>query len=91
MFFSVSVKLSRDPHAATAASPAVLPSPQKHHTCEHNFLDAQASLAPTHVSPSVRLSVTLSDFQSVSVPGRPTRKVEQRGPQLFVNFESGCF
>ena len=32
------------------------------------FLDAQASLAPTHVCPSV----TLSDFQSVSVSGRPT-------------------
>ena len=37
-----------------------------------HFLDAQASLAPTQVSLSVRPSVTLSDFQSVSVSGRPT-------------------
>ena len=33
--------------------------------------------------------VTLSDFQSVSVSGRPTWKVEERGPQLFFNFGSG--
>ena len=44
------------------------------------FLDAQASLAPTQVSLSVGPSVTLSDFQSVSVSGRPTWKVEERGP-----------
>ena len=44
------------------------------------FLDTHVSLAPTHVCLSVRWSVrplvrplvTLSDFQSVSVSGRPT-------------------
>ena len=40
------------------------------------FLDTQVSLALTHVCLSVRWSVgplvTLSDFQSVSVSGRPT-------------------
>ena len=40
------------------------------------FLDTHVSLAPTHVSLSVRWSVrplvTLSDFQSASVSGRPT-------------------
>ena len=35
------------------------------------FLDTHVSLAPTHVCLSVRWSVTLSDFQSVSVSGRP--------------------
>ena len=58
------------------------------------FLDTHVSLAPTHVCLLVRWSVcwsvcwsvTLSDFQSVSVSGRPTWKVEERGPQLFVNF-----
>ena len=54
------------------------------------FLDAQASLAPTHVRCP---SVTLSDFQSVSVSGCPTWKVEVRRPQFcfFFNFGSGCF
>ena len=32
---------------------------------------------------SVGPSVTLSDFQSVSISGRPTWKVKERGPQLF--------
>ena len=36
------------------------------------FLDTHVSLAPTHVRPSVRPTVTLSDFQYVSVSGRPT-------------------
>ena len=53
------------------------------------FLDTHVSLAPTHVSPQVGRSVTLSDFQSVSVSGRPTWKVEESGPQLFFNFGSG--
>ena len=35
---------------------------------------------------SVRPLVTLSDFQSVSVSGRPTWKVEERGPKLFCQF-----
>ena len=52
-----------------------------------------ASISSTYpcqsVRRSVRPSVTLSDFQSVSVSGRPTWKVEERGPQLFFNFGSG--
>ena len=36
------------------------------------FLDMQVSLEPTPVNKSVGPSVTLSDFQSVSVSGCPT-------------------
>ena len=53
------------------------------------FLDAQASLAPTHLCPSVRRSVTLSNFHSTSVSGCSTWQVEESGPQLFFNFGSG--
>ena len=35
--FSVSVELGRDSLATTTASSAVLPSPQKHHTCEQDL------------------------------------------------------
>ena len=37
-----------------------------------SFLDAQASLAPTHVSLSVRWLVILSNFHSISVSGCST-------------------
>ena len=58
------------------------------HIC-HIFRHARVS--STYPCLSVGPLVTLSDFQSVSVSGRPTWKIEERGPQLFFNFGSGCF
>ena len=59
------------------------------------FLDTHVSLAPTHVclsvGPSVGPLVTLSDFQHVSAFGRPTWKVEERGPQLFLREDPDYF
>ena len=54
-----------------------------------------ASVFSTYPCLSVRPQITsiilviLSDFHSVSVSGRPTWKVEERGPHLFVYFGSG--
>ena len=42
-----------------------------------NFLDTQVSLAPTHVSPLVGWSVTLSDFQSLVSNGRSNQKIQK--------------
>ena len=44
------------------------------HSSHRPFLDAQASLAPTQVSPSVRPSFrhTFFNFHSISVSGRST-------------------
>ena len=47
------------------------------------FLFRCASISSTYPCRSVGPSVTLSDFQSVSISGRPTWKVEEKGPQLF--------
>ena len=56
------------------------------------FQDTQVSLAPTHVclsvGPSVRWSVILLNFHSISVSGCSSWKVEERQPQLFFNFGS---
>ena len=44
-----------------------------------DFLDAQASLAPTHV----RCRLVRHTFESISVSGCSSWKVEESGPQLF--------
>ena len=43
-----------------------------------------------YVCPSVRWLVILLDFQPACVPGRPTWKVEERGPQLFLCIFRKC-
>ena len=74
------------PHPPTYLSPTQILQSWKFpaHSITH------VSLAPTHVCLLVRPLVTLSDFQSVSVSGRPTWKVEERGPQLFLCIFRKC-
>ena len=54
------------------------------------FLDAQASLAPTQVSLSVRWShFQISNLSASLVALR--EKLMREDPNYFVNFGSGCF
>ena len=47
-------------------------------------------VSSTYPCLSVRWLVTLLDFQSASVSGRPMWKVEERGPQLFLCIFQKC-
>ena len=57
-------------------------------TCSFVFSDAQASLAPTHVSLSVGPLVILLNFHSINVLGCSTWKVKERWPQLFLDAQA---
>ena len=53
-----------------------------------DFLDAQTSLAPTHVCLSVGWLVTLLNFHTIRVSGCSTWKVEKSNPQLFLDAQA---